>query len=101
MNRRGCLLRAKSAQHPQSPGKDPDLIRKTMAMANATTPDTSHYYVPHGSPWPIRGSVALFAIMLGAVSFFNDWANGWAFLPGAILLAYMFFGWFATVIGES
>src|SRR6202048_5141387 len=70
-------------------------------MANATAPDTSHYYVPHDSPWPIRGSVALFAIMLGAVSFFNDWANGWAFLPGVILLAYMFFGWFATVIGES
>jgi cytochrome c oxidase subunit III len=70
-------------------------------MANAHAPDTSHYYVPHGSPWPIRGSVALFAIMLGAVSFFNDWAGGWAFLPGGILIAYMFFGWFATVIGES
>jgi cytochrome c oxidase subunit 3 len=45
--------------------------------------------------------VALFAIMLGAVSFFNDWAGGWAFLPGVVLIAYMFFGWFATVIGES
>jgi cytochrome c oxidase subunit III len=70
-------------------------------MANAHAPDTSHYYVPHDSPWPIRGSVALFAIMLGAVAFFNDWAGGWAFLPGAILIAYMFFGWFSTVIGES
>ena len=59
-------------------------------MANAAhAPDSSHYYVPHASPWPIRGSVALFAIMLGAVSFFNDWAGGWAFLPGGILIAYI------------
>ena len=70
-------------------------------MANAHASDSSHYYVPHDSPWPIRGSVALFAIMAGAVSFFNDWAGGWAFLPGIILLAYMFFGWFSTVIGEN
>ena len=72
-----------------------------MAMANAHAPDTSHYYVPHDSPWPIRGSVALFVIMSGAVAYFNDWAGGWAFLPGVVLLAYMFFGWFSTVIGES
>ena len=63
-------------------------------MANAHAPDTSHYYIPHDSPWPIRGSLALFAIMLGAVSFFNDWAGGWAFLPGVILIAYMFFAAF-------
>jgi len=24
-----------------------------------------------------------------------------SFLPGAVLLAYMFFGWFATVIDEN
>ena len=45
-------------------------------MANAHASDTSHYYVPHDSPWPIRGSVALFATMAGAVSFFNDWTDG-------------------------
>jgi len=70
-------------------------------MANAHAPDTSHYYVPHDSPWPIRGSVALFALMLGAISYFNDWAGGWSFAPGVVLLAYMFFGWFSTVIGEN
>jgi cytochrome c oxidase subunit 3 len=63
--------------------------------------DASIYYVPHGSPWPILGSVALFTLMIGAVSFLNEWAGGWSFLPGALLLAFMFFGWFATVIGES
>jgi cytochrome c oxidase subunit 3 len=66
-----------------------------------THSDGSKYYIPHGSPWPILGSVALFCLMIGAVSLLNDWAGGWALLPGALLLAAMFFGWFHTVIGES
>ncbi|HLY64850.1 MAG TPA: cytochrome c oxidase subunit 3 [Chloroflexota bacterium] len=74
-------------------------------MANAhdthAAEDASHYYIPHHSPWPIRGSVALFTIMLGAIVYLNDWAGGWVFLPGPILLAYMFFGWFSTVIDEN
>ena len=28
---------------------------------------SQHYYIPHHSPWPIVGSVALFTIMLGAI----------------------------------
>jgi cytochrome c oxidase subunit III len=59
------------------------------------------YYIPHSSHWPIVGSIALFCVMAGAVSFLNEWAGGWAFIPGAALLAFMFFGWFATVIGEN
>src|SRR6059058_396186 len=70
-------------------------------MAKAHAPDSSHYYIPHDSPWPIRGSIALFAIMLGAIGYLNDWSGAWSFLPGAVLLAYMFFGWFSTVIGEN
>src|SRR5437660_9369095 len=70
-------------------------------MAKAHAPDSSHYYIPHDSPWPIRGSIALFAIMLGAIGYLNDWTGAWSFLPGAVLLAYMFFGWFSTVIGEN
>jgi cytochrome c oxidase subunit III len=59
------------------------------------------YYIPHSSHWPIVGSIALFCLMAGAVSFLNEWAGGWAFIPGAALLAFMFFGWFATVIDEN
>jgi len=66
-----------------------------------THADSSKYYIPHGSPWPITGSVALFCLMFGAVSFLNGWFGGWAFIPGAAILAFMFFGWFSTVIGES
>jgi cytochrome c oxidase subunit 3 len=70
-------------------------------MAKAHAPDSSHYFIPHGSPWPIRASIALFAMMLGAIGYLNDWAGVWSFLPGAVLLAYMFFGWFSTVIDEN
>jgi len=63
--------------------------------------DSSKYYLPHGSPWPIIGSVALFSLMMGAVSWLNDWAPGWIMLPGLLLLFGMFFGWFSTVISEN
>ncbi len=82
-----------------------------MATATAHTHDHSHdhghahpgegYYIPHDSIWPIVGSASLFVLMIGVVSFLNGWAGGWAFLPGAILVAIMFFGWFGTVIDEN
>ena len=74
-----------------------------MADTHAEThaPDSSHYYIPHNSPWPIRGSVTLFVIMLGAVLYLNDVTPLWILLPGAGLLAYLFWGWFSTVIDEN
>jgi cytochrome c oxidase subunit III len=71
-------------------------------MANAHAPDSNAaYYIPHDSTWPITGSIALFTLMLGAITYLNDWFGGWVFLPGAALMAFMFFGWFSTVIGEN
>jgi len=70
-------------------------------MANAPTTDGSKYYIPHDSMWPIVASVALFTTMLGAVSYLNDWGPGLVFIPGAILMALMFFGWFRVVIDEN
>ena len=70
-------------------------------MANAETPEASQYYIPHHSPWPIVGSVALFTTMLGAITYLNDWGSGLVFLPGAILMAILFFGWFSVVIDEN
>ncbi len=66
---------------------------------HAATAD--RYYVPHSSPWPIFGSVTLFVLMIGVVSFLNDWVGAWAFIPGAAMLAMMFAGWFSTVIAEN
>jgi cytochrome c oxidase subunit 3 len=70
-------------------------------MANAPTTDGKQYYIPHHSPWPIVGSMALFTMMLGAISYLNDWASGLVFLPGAVLLAVMFFGWFSVSTAHS
>ena len=71
-------------------------------MANAAhAPNSNSYYVPHDSTWPITGSVALFVLMFGAISYLNDWFGGWIFIPGALLMAFMFFGWFGTVIDEN
>jgi len=71
------------------------------AHAPAHAPDADKYFIPHDSKWPIIGSIALFTLMMGAVSFLNDWGGGWVFLPGAALLIVMFVGWFSTVIGEN
>src|SRR5688572_14726337 len=72
-------------------------------MANTTHAayHSDKYYVPHDSHWPIVGSFALFVLMFVAIAFMNEWAGGWVFLPGAALVLFMFFGWFATVIGEN
>ncbi len=63
--------------------------------------DHSKYYVPHGSHWPIVGSVALFTTMLGVVSWLNEWFGPGLFALGLVLIAVMFIGWFRTVINES
>jgi cytochrome c oxidase subunit 3 len=70
-------------------------------MAQAHAPDQDSYYIPDHSPWPILGSISLFTIMLGAVSYLNDWTHAWSLAPGFLLLIALFIGWFSTVIGES
>jgi cytochrome c oxidase subunit 3 len=65
------------------------------------THDASKYYIPHGSKLPIFGSIGLFTLMLGAVSFMNEWSPAWAFIPGATLIILMFISWFRVVIGEN
>jgi cytochrome c oxidase subunit III len=79
-------------------------------MAHSHAPTSTHasdhaadkYYVPHSSPWPIFGSVALFVTMVGASSMLNGASfGGWALTVGLILVGAMFFFWFGEVIAES
>ncbi|HIF86410.1 MAG TPA: cytochrome c oxidase subunit 3 [Gammaproteobacteria bacterium] len=72
--------------------------------------ETPRYYVPHSSPWPIIGSVALAVTAYGAVNFIHQstekvGAEGsWGqpvFFIGLAMVAFMMFGWFGTVIRES
>ncbi len=72
-----------------------------VAAPPQTRTEHNTYYVPHGSPWPIYGSVTLFTLMAGAISTLNGWLPAWTLLPGLVMLAALFFLWFGTVIGEN
>lgn len=68
----------------------------------------SSYYVPSQSRWPIVATVGLFMTVVGAGSVMNASSAGessgmsWlVFFIGALIMAYMLFGWFGHVIQES
>ncbi len=63
---------------------------------------STRYYVPQPSTWPIFGSFALLLMALGAASWFNGvgWAKYVTF-TGLFVLFYMLAGWFSTVAHES
>jgi cytochrome c oxidase subunit 3 len=58
------------------------------------------YYVPHGTNWPIIGSIGLITTVVG----FANYLHGSSFTMTAIGLAivvFMMWGWFGQVITES
>ena len=60
------------------------------------------YYVPHGTKWPIIGSIGMIILMVSAAFWVNDSATApWTALIGTLILIYMIFGWFGEVIRES
>ena len=72
--------------------------------------EAPRYYVPHSSRWPIIGSTALAVLAFGTVNFIQQSTDkveteasfgAPIFYIGLALIAYMFFGWFRTVISES
>jgi cytochrome c oxidase subunit 3 len=72
-----------------------------MVQAHAAH-GSDKYYVPHGSKWPAVGAAALFITMLGTAAVLNGSSLGpWIAYVGLAAVAYMFFGWFGTVINES
>ncbi|MCH8058040.1 MAG: cytochrome c oxidase subunit 3, partial [Proteobacteria bacterium] len=60
------------------------------------------YYIPHGTRWPIIGSLGLVTMMSSAAFWLNDSEIApWTFLAGVLILVFMLFGWFGEVIRES
>jgi len=60
------------------------------------------YYIPHGSHWPIVGSIGLFVMLQGFGNYLNGSGIGsTVMLAGFLILLVMVFGWFRTVINES
>ena len=71
----------------------------SASHAPGTTPA---YFIPQPSSWPIRGSIALFCMALGATAWINGVFPGpWLLAIGFALLVWTLFGWFGTVAGES
>ena len=63
---------------------------------------STHYYLPEPSHWPVIGSCALFLMTFGGVLWMNEMHAGpWVVLAGMAVMLYMLFGWFGTVIRES
>jgi len=60
------------------------------------------YYVPHGSKWPIVGSLGMITMLASAAYWMNgSSAAQWTFWLGLAIIIFMLFGWFGTVIRES
>ncbi|MDH5254759.1 MAG: cytochrome c oxidase subunit 3, partial [Gammaproteobacteria bacterium] len=59
------------------------------------------YYVPHGTRWPIIGSVGLFTLFVGVSILLNGGSTAPIALLGAAILIVMMFLWFGEVIAES
>ena len=70
--------------------------------------DHQTYYVPEQSKWPIVATVGLGVTLYGAASIMVNGNQGestggswFMFWIGALIMAYMLFGWFGSVIRES
>lgn len=60
------------------------------------------YYIPDRSHWPIVGSIGLFLIAFGAAEWLHKvWYGPHLLSVGALIITFMLFGWFGTVIRES
>ena len=66
------------------------------------------YYVPAQSKWPIVASIGLFLTVTGAGMMMNSMTAGtkdptghYVLFAGALIMAWMLFGWFGNVIEES
>ena len=60
------------------------------------------YYIPHGTKWPIMGSIGLFTLLGGFAMLLNGNPSAkMIMVVGALIIIGMMIGWFGTVIGES
>lgn len=63
---------------------------------------TKKYFLPEPSYWPLMGSFGLFFLALSLANIVHANCIGpYLFFIGALLLAFMMFGWFSAVINES
>ncbi len=66
-----------------------------------STTNHGEYFIPEPSKWPLVGTVALTTTVIGAVNTIHAGEMSLLLPIGLLLIAYLFFGWFGTVIDES
>jgi len=60
------------------------------------------YYIPHGTNWPIIGSIGLTTLLVGFSNYLNGGSTGsMMMILGFGITIFMMYGWFGTVIRES
>ena len=65
-----------------------------------STASKDDYYVPHGTHWPIIGSIGLTTTVVGLARYLHGAELTMMFLGLAIVI-FMLYGWFGQVITES
>lgn len=66
-----------------------------------STTNHGEYFIPEPSKWPIVGTIALVTTVIGTVNTIHAGSLNMLLPVGFLLIAYLFFGWFGTVIDES
>lgn len=60
------------------------------------------YYLPPPSSWPLKASIALISTFAGAANWLHDvWFGPYLFGFGLLMIFYILYGWFGTVITEN
>ncbi|MBT8445491.1 MAG: cytochrome c oxidase subunit 3, partial [Gammaproteobacteria bacterium] len=59
------------------------------------------YYIPHGTRWPILGSIGLTLLFVGVSIWLNGGSATFLALAGVAVIVAMMVLWFGEVIGES
>ena len=61
-----------------------------------------NYYIPHGTYWPIIGSIGISITFVGLANLMHEVSWGAPVMGlGLTILVFMLFGWLGTVVNES
>lgn len=66
-----------------------------------TTTNHGEYFIPEPSRWPFVGTIALLTTAVGAATSIHGGAPNLLLIAGFLLIIYLLFGWFGSVIDES
>ena len=66
-----------------------------------TTTNHGDYFIPQPSKWPLVGTIALLTTAIGAATSIHSGSPNLVLIAGLLLIVYLLFGWFGSVIDES